>query len=190
MRKIIFSIPITLDGFIEGVQHELDWVMADDELHDFYTELLQNGDLMLFGRVTYTLMAGYWPAAASDPASTPGMRRFANALNPMRKIVFSKTLTEVGWNTQIIHDFIPEKIQAMKAQPGGAILLSGGAMLAQAFFKHRLVDEYIPVIQPAALTHGKGLFSDLSDMPKMDFQWNRRFSSGAVALCYRMNGTV
>jgi dihydrofolate reductase len=189
MRKITFSIPITLDGFIEGPHGELDWVMADDELLDFYTSLLENGDLLLYGRVTYELMASYWPTAAADPKATPGMQHFAHALNPMRKIVFSKSLKEVGWNTQIASAFIPEEIQAMKAQPGSTILLSGGASMAQAFFEHRLVDEYIPVIQPAALGNGKALFSGIMGMPKMDFQWSRRFSSGAVALCYRMNGS-
>src|SRR4030043_1714799 len=96
MRKIIFSIPITLDGYIEGPHRELDWVIADDEVHDFYSDLLENIDLVLFGRVTYELMAGYWPTATNDPSLPAGMLRYANTINPMKKIVFSTTFKNVG----------------------------------------------------------------------------------------------
>jgi len=185
MRKIILSTPITVDGFIEGPHRELDWVVADDELHDFYTQLLLSGDLLLYGRVTYELMASYWPKANSDPRATDSMKRFAETLNPMRKIVFSKTLESADWNTQLIHSFVPEEIQAMKTQPGGNILLSGGATMAQAFIKHGLVDEYQLVVQPVAIGEGKALFGGLAYMHKLDFQWSRKFHSGAVVLCYR-----
>jgi len=188
MRKIIFSIPITLDGFIEGPNRELDWVIPDDELHDFYTQLLQSADLLIYGRVAYELMVSYWPTANSDPNATESMKRFASALNPLRKIVFSTTMKQAGWNTQVMRTFSPDEIQRLKTQPGKDILLSGGATIAQVFFKHGLVDEYLPVVQPVAIGEGKALFAGLPEMLKLDFQWNRRFSSGAVALCYRMNG--
>lgn len=189
MRKIILSIPITLDGFIEGTHRELDWVIADDELHDFYTKLLQSADLLLFGRVTYELMKGYWPTATSDPQATESEKRFANTMNPMRKIVFSKTLKQVDWNTQVIDSFLPEVILDMKAQPGRNILLSGGATLAQAFLKHGLVDEYQPVIQPVAIGEGRALFGGIQEQIKLNYLWNQKFSSGAVAICYQLNST-
>jgi dihydrofolate reductase len=186
MRKIIFSIPITLDGFIEGPQRELDWVIADDELHDFYTNLLQEADLLIYGRAAYELMANYWPMATADPKATEGMKRFANTLNPMQKIVFSTTLHNAGWNTQIINTFDPEAIQTLKTQPGGTILLSGGATMARSFFEHGLVDEYIPLIQPTAIGSGKALFTGMTSQPKLEFKWSQRLSSGAVALGYRI----
>ena len=108
MRKIIFSIPVTLDGYIEGPHQDLNWVVADDELHDFYSQLLQSADLLIYGRVTYELMVNFWPTATSDPKATESITRFANTLNPMRKIVFSKTLDQVGWNTKVIHSFDPD----------------------------------------------------------------------------------
>ncbi len=73
MRKIIFSIPITLDGYVEGLHQDLNWVVADDELHDFYTQLLQSADLLIYGRVTYALMASYWPTSTSDRKATESM---------------------------------------------------------------------------------------------------------------------
>jgi dihydrofolate reductase len=187
MRKIIFSIPISMDGFIEGPHRELDWVKTDDELHDFYTKLLQEADLLIYGRVAYELMANYWPNATSDPKATPAMKRFANTLNPMKKMVFSKTLQNAGWNTQIMHTFDPEAIRGLKVQSGNTILLSGGATMAHAFFEQGLVDEYIPVIQPAAIGSGKAIFADIASMPKLEFEWSQRLKSGAVALCYRID---
>lgn len=188
MRKIIFSIPITLDGFIEGPKRELDWVNATDELHDFYTQLLQSGDLLIYGRVAYELMVNYWPTATSDPQANESEKRFANALNPMRKIVYSRSMSSANWNTQVKHTFDPEDIMRLKAQPGANILLSGGATLAQAFFENGLVDEYLPVIQPVAIGHGRPLFGNLRESRKLNFQWSRRVGSNTVALCYRMNG--
>ncbi len=190
MRKIIFSIPITIDGFIEGPNRELDWVIADDELHDFAAQLMENADLLLYGRVTYQLMAAYWPTATSDPNASEGMKRFANTLNPKRKIVYSKTLNHVNWNSQLERAFNPNEIRAMKAQAGRDILLSGGATIAKQFFKHGLVNEYIPIIQPAAIGQGNAIFSGLEKSPTLEFSWSQRFHSGAVALCYRVNGTI
>jgi dihydrofolate reductase len=190
MRKITFSIPMTLDGYIEGPQHELDWVIADDELHDFYARLLGTADLILYGRVTYQLMLSYWPGAPSNPQLTGGMLRFAQALNPMRKVVYSKTLKEAGWNTEVISSLVPEQIKQLKAQPGRDILLGGGAAIAQQFMRLGLIDEYQLVIMPVAIGHGKALFGAVSGRPKLALQWSQVFTSGAVVLCYRPEGVL
>ena len=190
MRKVIFSINITLDGFIEGPQRELDWVIADDEMHDFYSDLLNTGDLLLWGRVTYELMVNYWPTASNDPALPNGMLRFANTINPMKKVVFSKTLKNVGWNTQLVDTFIPDEIIKMKSQPGGDILLGGGASIAKVFIQHGLIDEYQLVVHPVAIGKGTSLVGGIKDMHKLDYLWYRPFQSGAVALCYRPKGKV
>lgn len=188
MRKIVLSVPITLDGFIEGPHRELDWVIADDELHDFYTKLLQDADLLIYGRVTYELMVNYWPMAPSDPNATGSMKHFAETLNPMRKLLYSTTLKQVGWNTQLRSSFNPQEIQELKSQPGKNILLSGGATLAQEFIKQGLVDEYIPMIQPAAIGNGKTLFGNLAQQLSFAYQWSQRFQSGAVAISYHLDG--
>jgi dihydrofolate reductase len=184
MRKVIFSINTTLDGFIEGPHQELDWVIADDEMHDFYSDLLNTGDLLLYGRVTYELMVNYWPSASNDPALPKGMLRFANTINPMKKVVFSKTLKNVGWNTQLLDTLIPDEIMKMKTQPGG------GASIAKVFILHGLIDEYQLVVHPVAIGEGTSLFGGITDMHKLDYLWCRPFQSGAVALCYRPNGKV
>ncbi len=187
MRKVIFSIPITLDGYIEGPNRELDWVIPDDELHDFYTQLLKNADLILYGRVTYELMVSYWPTATSDSTIPGSMVRFANTLNPMSKVVFSKTLKNVGWNTKLVDSLIPEEISKMKSEEGRDILLGGGASIAQAFMQHNLIDEFQLVVQPVAIGNGKPLFNGMHDMLKLNLMWSRPFHSGAIALCYHPN---
>ena len=188
MRKIKFSIPMTLDGYIEGSQHELDWVIADDELHDFYTDFLNSADLMIYGRVTYQLMQSYWPNAASDPNASAAMVRFASALNPMRKLVLSKTIRDAGWNTRIISSLVPSEIQQLKAESGSDILLGGGATTAQQFIRYGLIDEYQLVVMPVAIGQGTALFKDISNLPKMALQWSRTMKSGAVVMCYHPNG--
>jgi dihydrofolate reductase len=190
MRKIRFSIPITLDGYIEGPNHDLDWVIADDELHDFYADLLENADLMLYGRVTYQLMQSYWPNALSDPHATPAMLRFASVLNPMRKMVFSSTLKETDWNTQLVPAVNIDEIHRLKNQPGADILLGGGASLAQQFIQQGLVDEYQLVVMPVAIGRGTALFQGVSGQPKMALQWSQAMKSGAVVLCYHPDGKL
>jgi dihydrofolate reductase len=190
MGRIILSIPITVDGFIEGPHRELDWVIADDDLHDFYTDLLKKADLILYGRVTYDLMVSYWPTADSDPSVTPAMRRFAATLNPMKKIVFSTSLKNVGWNTQVYDRLIPKDIKKMKTETNSDILLGGGAAITQAFMQHGLVDEYQLMVQPTAIGEGKRLFEGIGQSLKLKYRWSKTFQSGAVALCYQPDGKV
>jgi dihydrofolate reductase len=190
MRKVIFSIPITIDGFIEGPQGELEWVLADDDLHDFYATLLGNAGIILYGRVTYELMTSYWPTACNDPYATDGMLNFANVLNPLPKIVFSKTLQRVGWNTIVMNEVIPEEINKMKSDPGGDIILGGGASLAQTFIQNGLVDEIQLLVQPVAIGAGMALFKGIDGGLKLNYKWSRTFQSGAVALCYQPDGKV
>ncbi len=190
MRKVIFSIPMTIDGFIEGPNRELDWVIADDDLHNYYANLLLNAGVILYGRVTYELMASYWPTAANDTSIPKAMTQFANALNPLPKIVFSNTLQHVGWNTTVQKSVIPEEIKKMKSLPGGDIMLGGGATLAQTFLQNGLVDEIQLMIQPVVIGDGKALFGGIGAGMKLNYMWSRTFPSGAVALCYQPDGKV
>jgi len=183
MRKIIFSINTSLDGYFEGPHKELDWTIADAELHDFYSDLLGDADLFIFGRVEYQMMLDYWPTAPSDPNATPSEKRFANTLNPKPKIVYSKTLRQVGWNTQLRNTFIPQEILELKSQPGSYILVSSAAM-ARVFFSHGLVDEYIPMIHPVAIGSGNAVFAGMTTLPRLETLGSQRLASGAVAIRY------
>jgi dihydrofolate reductase len=183
MRKIIFSINTSLDGYYEGPHKELDWSIADAELHDFYSDLLGGADLLIFGRVVYQMMLDYWPNAPSDPDATPSEKRFANTLNPKPKLVYSKTLRQVGWNTQLRNTFNPQEILGLKSQPGSYILVSSAAM-ARVFFSHGLVDEYMPMIHPVVIGSGNAVFAGMTTLPRLETLESHRLASGAVSMRY------
>jgi dihydrofolate reductase len=147
MRKIILSMSVSVDGFIESPDRQIDWHMVDDELHSHFNEQLKAMGAFLNGRVTHELMAEFWPTADSDSSSTGPMVEFAGIWRDMPKIVFSRTLDQADWNTTIVRDVVVEEIMALKAQPGGDLAL-GGADLAAAFMQHDLIDEYRLYVHP------------------------------------------
>jgi len=171
MRKIIWMMSVSLDGFMEGPNRELDWHMVDDELHRHFNEQLGAMGAFLDGRVTYELMAGFWPTADTDPSSTPLMVEFARIWRDMPKIVYSGTLERADWNTTVVRDVVPEEVMELKAQPGGDLVL-GGADLAAAFLRHDLIDEYRVYVHPVIIGRGKPMFRP-SDA-KMDLRQRGR----------------
>jgi dihydrofolate reductase len=182
MRKIIVMLSVSLDGFMEGPHRELDWQLVDDELHGHFNEVLGKMSAFLSGRVTYELMAGFWPTADSDPSSTPPMVEFAKIWRDMPKIVFSKTLDRADWNTTVVREFSVDRIKAIKEQPGGDMAL-GGADLAATFMRHDLIDEYRLYVHPVVIGDGKRLFP-----PGIGFALRlletRTFGNGVVLLRY------
>src|SRR5919204_3645673 len=123
MRKVILMLSVSLDGFMEGPNRELDWQIVDDELHTHFNEVLREMGAFLNGRVTYELMAGFWPTADTDPSSTRPMVEFAGIWRDMPKYVFSRTLERADWNAREVREVVPEEIHKLKAQPGGDLVL-------------------------------------------------------------------
>src|SRR6267142_6843810 len=107
MRKVILFVQVSLDGFFEGPKKEIDWNKVDDELHAHINEVLKPAGGFLSGRVTYELMAGFWPTADEDPTSTKPMVEFARIWREMPKIVYSTTLDHADWNATVVRDVIP-----------------------------------------------------------------------------------
>ena len=188
MRKIVFMMSVSLDGFFEGPDRELDWQLVDVELHQHFNEWLATAGAFLDGRVTYELMAGYWPTADQDPGASAPVIEFARIWRDMPKIVFSRTLEQAGWNTTIVREVDPEEIQRLKAQPGGdpvvggGDLVVGGADLATAFRAHDLIDEYRIYVQPVLLGRGRPLFQPSDVMARLRLAETRAFGNGVVLL--------
>lgn len=183
MRKIVLFINISLDGFISGPNNSLDWTIPDKQLHEAAIEWMKNSDLIMFGRITYQMMLDAWPAAEVDPKMPSYMVDFAKTLNPMKKIVFSKTLQKVGWNTTLIRDFNSDEIKKIQMQEGKNITI-GGANLAQKFMQHGLIDEFQLLVHPVVLGSGKPLFNAKSSM-NLELLKTKKFSSGVVMLYYK-----
>ncbi|MEY9968613.1 dihydrofolate reductase [Streptacidiphilus sp. MAP12-16] len=184
MRKIILMMSVSLDGFIEGPERQIDWHLVDDELHSHFNAQLRTMGAFLSGRVTHQLMAGFWPTADADPSITGPVAEFAAIWRDTPKIVFSRTLERADWNTTVMPDVVVEEIMALKAQPGGDLAL-GGADLAAAFREHDLIDEYRIYIHPVLIGRGKPLFQPSDTKRDLRLAETRTFGNGVVLLRYR-----
>jgi dihydrofolate reductase len=188
LRKIIVSMRVTLDGFIAGPHGEMDWMEAffDEALATYESELQQTVDTTLFGRVTYQGFASYWPQVALDPASPPGLVEYAQHMNAMRKLVFSKTLSRVEWNNStLVKEIVPEDITKMKHEPGRDMVIYGSASVVRTLTKLGLIDTYQLLVFPVVLGSGKPLFQDLLHTVKLSLVTTRTHPSGVVVLSYQ-----
>jgi dihydrofolate reductase len=183
MRKIVWMMSVSLDGFFEGPDGALDWHMVDDELHRHFNEQLGAMGAFLDGRVTYQLMAGYWPAADADPASSEPEAEFARIWREMPKIVYSRTLERAHWNTTVVPEVVAEEVRQLKAKPGGDLAL-GGADLAATFMRLDLIDEFRLYVHPVVIGRGKPLFRQGGARVELRLAETRRFGNGVVLLRY------
>lgn len=183
MRRIVVMMSVSLDGFFEGADRDLSWHMVDDELHGHFNEQLGAMSAFLDGRVTYGLMAEFWPTADDDPSNAGPVAEFARIWREMPKIVFSTTLERADWNTTITRHVVVEEILALKAQPGGDMALAG-ADLAATFMQHDLIDEYRFYVHPIVLGAGRRLFPAADTPVAFRLAETREFGNGIVLLRY------
>jgi len=172
MRRIIVMMSVSLDGFMEGPNRELDWQLVDDELHTHFNQQLSVMGAFLDGRVTYELMAGFWPTADQDAASS----------GPI--VVYSRTLDRADWNTTILREVVADEVMDLKAQPGGDLAL-GGADLVATFMRLGLVDEIWLYVHPVVLGRGKPFFPAADTTISLELAETRTFGNGVVLLRYQ-----
>ena len=183
MGKIVVMMSVSLDGFFEGPDRDLSWHLVDDEVHTYFNAELSAMSAFLDGRVTYELMAGFWPTADEDPESSPPMREFARIWRDMRKVVYSRTLEKADWNTTVVHEVVPEEVRALTA--GGDVAL-GGADLLATFERLGLVDEYRLYVHPVVLGRGRRLFPETRI--DLRLEETRPFGNGVVLLRFGRSG--
>jgi dihydrofolate reductase len=187
MRKVIYSMSVSLDGFIETPKREIDWVIVDEELHTFFNDQARDMGAFLYGRRMYELMVDYWPTADAEPSNPAYVIEYSRIWNDMPKIVFSKTLNRVGWNSRLVRDDIAGEISKLKAQPGRDLQL-GGPTLAATFIQLDLVDEYQLFVNPILLGGGTPFFPALNKPINLRLIETRTFGSGVVYLRYQTGG--
>lgn len=182
MRNVILSVQVSLDGFIARPNGALDWHLVDGEVNEYAKDLLNSLDILVFGRVTYQLMADYWPTATiNDPVEA----RIAERLNTLPKVVFSRTMKKVEWNnSRLARGGIDEEILKMKQQPGRDIGI-GGTSIVAALAPLGLIDEYRILVVPVVLGRGKSLFKDITNNINLKLGKTRTFGSGLVLLVYQ-----
>ena len=182
MRKVVFGINITADGYCSHTDG-----IADDELHEYFTGLLRNASLLLFGRTTYQLMVPYWPDVAKNQSGTAATNEFARVFDSLDMVVFSTTLKDAGRdNTRIVRSNVAEEVLVLKQQPGKDISV-GSLSIASQLSKRGLIDEYRFVVHPVVAGKGPRLFETVTpqDRLQLDFIGLETFQSGVVALHYR-----
>jgi len=182
MRKLIAAINMTLDGFCDHTA-----MIADDEIHQHYNELLRNADTLIYGRITYQLMESYWPSVVKNPTGNKSMDEFAVLIDNISKIVFSRTLKNVHWkNTLLKKEIIQEEVLELKQSDNGGSrnILVGSPGLIVALSQLDLIDEYQLSVQPTVLGSGLPLFKNVRDRINLKLLKTKTFGCGAVTFYY------
>jgi dihydrofolate reductase len=182
-RNVIYAMSVSLDGFVEAKDGDLSWSYPDEELHKYLNEREAMIGLHLYGRRLYETMAAFWPTADQNPSAPPHEVEYARLWKSMPKIVFSKTLDHVGWNSRLARGNIADVVNTLKEQPGQDMSV-GGAELAFTFMQLGLIDEYWLYVHPVVLGGGKPMFGQLRDTINLQLVETRTFGSGVVLLRY------
>lgn len=181
-RKVILDLAITLDGFIEGKNGEIDWCIMDPEMD--FTNFLTQIDTILYGRKSYDLWGQYSP-----PIEAPDdEKEMWDLVHCKEKVVFSRTQKDSGNTAIFVNENISDKVNKLKDKPGKDIWLYGGANLITTFLELGLVDEYRLSVHPVVLGEGRPLFVDIKQRLNLKLMNTRTFSSGVVQLIYQSDG--
>jgi len=188
MRKLIAAINMTLDGFCDHTA-----MIADEEIHQHYNELLSNAGTLIYGRITYQLMESYWPFVVKNPTGNKPMDEFAVLIDNILKIVFSRTLKNVDWkNTKLKKEIIKEEVLELKQSRsqspvdngGSKNILVGSPGLIVALMQLDLIDEYQLCVHPVISGKGLPLFKNVKDRINLKLLKTKIFGSGSITLYY------
>lgn len=181
MRRLFEFNLVTLDGYFEGQNRDISWHNVDAEFNEYAIDMLNSVDALLFGRVTYELMASFWPtpeAVKNDPI-------VAGKMNSLSKIVFSRTLEKVEWhNTRLVKYNVEGEIEKMKQQPGKDLVILGSGSIVSRLAPRGLIDEHRIMVNPLVLGRGRPLFDSIKEKINLKLKKTRTFKSGNVLLCY------
>jgi dihydrofolate reductase len=183
MRKLIYSMGVSLDGFIAGTDGEIDWSAPDEELHRFHNRQAREAGAYLYGRRLYETMR-YWETAEENSSAPEHELEFARIWKGTPKIVFSKTLEKVEGTGRLVRDDVAEEVARLKTEPGSELAV-GGAGLASTFMKLGLIDEYRLFVSPVVLGGGTPYFPALDERIELELVETRTFGSRVVYLRYR-----
>lgn len=183
MRKLIAFESVSLDGYFTDANGDMSWAHRDDPEWSAFTSSNASGDgALLFGRVTYEMMASYWPT----PAAMRALPEVANGMNRMPKFVFSRTLDAATWeNTTLVKGDLATEVRRIKNQPGPGIAIMGSGSIVSQLTEAGLIDEYQLVICPIVLGSGRTLFETVREKLPVERVSTRSFGNGNVVLSYK-----
>lgn len=183
MQKLIVFNHISMDGYFVDANRSMQWAKPhqDAEWNDFVSENAQGNGALLFGRVTYDLMVGYWPT----PMAAQHMPAVAERMNQLPKIVFSRTLSQVSWNnTKLVKGDLASEIQKLKKEPGGGLTILGSGTIVSQLAQGGLIDEFHIVVNPIVLGKGRTMFDGFTQTLNLKLAKSRAFGNGNVVLVY------
>jgi dihydrofolate reductase len=183
MGKLVYTMNVSLDGFVETPDHRLDWTHVDDELHTWFNDHTRSMAASLYGRRMYEVMNAYWPTSEGDPEATEPMLEYGRIWRSMPKFVFSTSLEQVEGNSQLVVGDVADRLaEIRRAHPGD--LEVSGPTLASAFIARGLVDEYCLLVHPVILGGGTPYLPPLPRPLSLDLRETSGFGSGVVLLRY------
>jgi dihydrofolate reductase len=184
MRKLIVFNHLSLDGYFTDANGDMSFAqntIPDAEWDAFVTSNASGGGMLVFGRITYDLMASFWPT----PFAAETMPDVAKQMNDLPKVVFSRTMEEASWNnTKLVKDDIAGEIRKMKEEEGEDMVIFGSGSIVSQLTQEGLIDEYQIVMDPVALGKGRTMFEGIEKKLSLRLKQARTFSNGNVLLCY------
>jgi len=188
MQKLIVFNHVSLDGYFVDANGDMSWAKADPndaEWNAFVAENAGGGGTLVFGKITYDLMASFWPT----PMAMKMMPTVAERMNNLPKVVFSRTMDKTSWNnTKLVKGDIAAEMRKMKQAPGDGMAILGSGSIVSQLAQEGLIDEYQIVVNLLALGKGRTMFDGIKEKLMLKLTKSRTFGNGNVLLCYAMNG--
>lgn len=183
MRKLIYGMNVSLDGYIAAPGDDLGWSVPSDEMFQFWSDQLEATDLALYGRKVWEGMSSHWPTADQRPGATPAHIEYARRWRDMSKVVFSSTIDKVDWNTRLVTGDAVAEITRLKAEDGGPMAICG-ATLAGAAMRAGLIDEYMLATAPVLVGGGTPFFAALDNWVNLNLVQTRTLPDGVTLTRY------
>ena len=183
MGRVVYSLNVSLDGYVETPEHSLEWANVDEELHRWFNAAAERSEVFVYGRRMYELMAAYWPYGEDDPEATPAMVEFSQIWKPKPKVVLSATLDAVDWNSRLVREDAAAEVARLRAATDGDIGVCG-ATLAGSLIRAGLVDEFRMAVHPVVIGQGTPFFPALDRHLALQLRDARRLDSGVELLTY------
>ena len=183
MRKLIYGMNVSLDGYIAAPGDDIGWSVPSDELFQFWSDQLRATELSLYGGKLWQTMSSHWPTADQQPGATPAEVEFARRWRDMAKVVFSSTVDKVDWNTRLVTGDAVAEITRLKAEDGGPMDI-GGATLAGAAMRAGLIDEYVLATAPVLVGGGTPFFAALDSWVNLNLAETRTRPGGVILTRY------
>jgi dihydrofolate reductase len=184
MRQLVVFNHVSLDGYFVDGNGSMSWAKADhkdEEWNAFVAGNARGGGMLVFGRTTYELMAGFWPT----PFAMESMPNVAEGMNSMPKVVFSRTLDKASWNnTKLLKGDLASEIRRIKKEPGEGMAILGSGSIVSQLAPEGLIDEYQVVVNPVVLGKGRTMFDGVKEKLNLKLTKTRAFGNGNVLLCY------